>query len=532
MGHDAERLKAGRFYTPPGLVDLVLGLALRSPDDRIWDPTCGDGAFLRGAARRGMTSLWGTDRDGEALRAIDVEAELRCTDLFELEPADLPAFDAIVGNPPFVRVERLEPAERRRLRERVGAALPIPLPAQADLSLLALLHCARFLAPGGRLAFVMPNTVLDARFGASVRDHLLRSVGLRAVVESRVEAWFPEVSLNTAVVLLERSERASFVQLARPADGGAAQEVLGGAGRSWPLARVEGTRWTEPLRAPDVWFDVLDRAELGSPEAFIELRYGLKPGITDFFAPAGGLPVEDAFKRPFLRSLRGVDGYVLQPSDANAELLFWEGDPPEGPGLRRWIERGEAQRSRSGVPWPAVPSVRGNQPWYRLRSAPTGDVVLPQFRHARHAVHANPHGLPVNNSAWWGRFLDPAWRELGTALLNSSWAALAAEVRGRTNLGEGLLTCYGPDFAALPLPHPGRLDGAAVVEAWRALRTRRALPFPDEAQRPDRRALDAAVFAALGLPDPAIAAAVRQGAVDLLELRLGRARALRQARRG
>ncbi len=530
MSHDAERLRAGRFYTPPGVVDLVLGLALRSQADRIWDPTCGDGAFLRGAARAGFERLWGTDQDAGALASVDVPATLRCTDLFALEPADLPAFDAIVGNPPFVRVERLEPERRRWLRERVGASLPIPLPAQADLSLLAMLHCTRFLAPGGRLAFVMPNTVLDAEFGAPLRRHLLEQVGLRAVVESRVEAWFPEVSLNTAVVVLERCERATFVQLDAPASAAAAEAVLLGGQQGWTQERLDGTRWTEPLRAPAVWFEVLERAELHSPHDFMELRYGLKPGISAFFAPKDGLPVEPAFKRPFLRTLRGVDGYVLQPQDAKAELLFWEGEPELPPGVQRWIEDGAARTSRSGVPWPEVPSVRANQPWYRLRAVPTGDVVLPQFRHARHVVHDNPRGLPVNNSAWWGRFLDPAWRELGVALLNCSWAALAAEVRGRTNLGEGLLTCYGPDFAALPLPHPGRLEGGAIVQAWRVLRRRRALPFPEDAKQPDRHALDAAVFAALGLP-ASLAEPVRQGAVDLLEARLGRAVALRQARR-
>jgi adenine-specific DNA-methyltransferase len=553
---DDPRL-TGRFYTPPGVADLVLELARRGPGDTVWDPTCGEGVFLRCARRRGHPAarLFGTDLDGDALGRVGVEgATLQAVDVFKLEPSDLPPMDAIVGNPPFVRVERLDPGYRAWVQGRVAEGLGFAPPAQADLSTLVLLHCARFLADGGRLAFVLPATFLEADSAAPVRRWLLEELGLRAVVESRREPWFPAVRLNTVVVVLERGQdEATFAQLRVPASGAAAHAVLGLAEADVErrtLPRDELTafpRWSEPLRAPQVWFDVLrDGRGLRPLRAwkppFLELKYGTKPGISEFFAPRGrGLAeagVEPAFRRPFVRSLRDVDAYTVRAGEVETELLHWDGDDPSAdaaPGLHRWIRRGGRRRTAAGVRWPQVKSVAQNRPWYRLRRVEVGDVLIPQFRAARHAVHRNPEGVAVNNSAWWGRFTDPAWAEVGAALLNTSWTALAFEVCGRVNLGEGLLTAYGPDLQRLPLPHPrrfvGTAEGGALLEAWASMRDRRVLAWADEIEQDDRRALDAAFLGALGLPGPGVGTAVRAGALRLLEDRTSLAGALRDSRR-
>ncbi|MEZ4515530.1 MAG: N-6 DNA methylase [Chloroflexota bacterium] len=40
----------GQFETPTDLADLLLGLCLRRPGDRVLDPSCGEGALLVRAA--------------------------------------------------------------------------------------------------------------------------------------------------------------------------------------------------------------------------------------------------------------------------------------------------------------------------------------------------------------------------------------------------------------------------------------------------------------------------------------------------
>jgi hypothetical protein len=160
-------------------------------------------------------------------------------------------------------------------------------------------------------------------------------------------------------------------------------------------------------------------------------------------------------------------------------------------------------------------------------------VIVPQFRAERHYVLSNPHRILVNNSAWHGLWRDPRHAEVGVALMNSTWAALAAEVGGRTNLGEGLLTCYGPDLDDLPLPDPDRFVGTdagrRLLQAWRRLRTRPVQALADEVTREDRRDLDEAVCAGMGL-DRRLAAQIQREAVHLCATRARLATALRKAR--
>ncbi len=508
----AARLRFGRFYTPPRVAELALDEAIRSPSDRVWDPTCGDGAFLRTAAARGHdpSRLHGTDIDEDAIAAARDAlpgATLGVGDLFAW---DGPRFDAIVGNPPFVRVERLPAARRTTLRGIVAGAIGFEPPSQADLAVLSLLQALRFLKPGGRLAFVMPNTWMDAEYGRPVRRWLLERYRLVAMLESRTEPWFPEASVNCVVVVFENAP---------------------GAGRTARFGeRVavppEG-RWGPLLRAPDLWFDVLDRADVVPLGDVLDLSYGTKVGVAPFFTPRGGLTgVEPEARRPFLRSLRGVHRYVVE--EAGGEVFF----PPEepGPGAQAWIDRGAASTTRAGVPWPEVPSIRGNDPWWRIKDLRSGDVIVPQFRAERHYALANPRRIPVNNSAWNGVWKDPRHAEAGAALLNCTWMALAAEVLGRTNLGEGLLTCYGPDLDALPIPNPARFtDDRALLRAWGRLTTRDVLPLREEIKRGDRRDLDRAVLDGLGLPR-SLAPAIAKAAVALASTRARLATALREAR--
>ncbi len=568
----SQRLRYGRFYTESRVASLALALCEMQPGDRVWDPTCGDGVFLREAAQGGQapSTLHGCDIDEAAISSCAQAlpgAQLRTTDLFALEPADIGTFDVIVGNPPYVRNERLPAARRAQLRARMRVVLGFEPPAQCDLSLLALLQALRFLSPGGRLAFVMPNTWMDASFARSIRPWLLKRFFLRAVVESRSEAWFPEASVNTIIVVLQApgpgigDSPCCFAQLLGSTESELAPSLLDpevGAGewvrRTWVNPEeliVSGSnqppsRWSSFLRAAPVYFEMLKRAgpglmRLGDSERPLLTRgYGTKVGISAFFSPRKPqqfqrFKVEEEHQKPFVRSLRGLHRYVLRSSDIDARVFLYQENRVKGaasPGAERYIRWGE-QQTRGGIPWPQVPSVRGNQPWYQLPELRTGEVILPQFRMDRHYMLSNPEGLPVNNSAWWGTWLNPAHRDVGIALLNSTWLALSTETVGRVNLGEGLLTCYGPDLDDIHIPDPDLFvdtpAGERLLTAWKQLSGRAVLPLDREIEKGDRKELDAAVLAGLRL-DSALLRPMQLAASSMLKERLQLAHSLRVSR--
>lgn len=125
---DAGQRKArGAFFTPPAIADYLAGWAVGDdPAAKVLDPTCGEAVFLLAAGRRLKALGRGTgDLDGQLFgvdvhrRSLDaamhvlegegLDAHLIQGDFFEVATPDqlgspLPPVDAIIGNPPFVRL--------------------------------------------------------------------------------------------------------------------------------------------------------------------------------------------------------------------------------------------------------------------------------------------------------------------------------------------------------------------------------------------------------------------------------------------
>ncbi len=313
----------GQFYTAPEVVDLVLGFCLRRPDDRLLDPSCGEGAFLarassyqRWLANSGLKdpgrTLWGVEIDTEAVAAArerlaadgdEFYPHLLVRDFFSLRPGEDPelpeTFDCVVGNPPYTRSEWLgqvegDPGYKQSLMDNATAGSdgkPIArLSRRAGLHAYFLVHAAKFLRPGGRFGFVVSNSWLDVDYGAGLKQFLLDRFKIVSIIESAVEHWFSDARVNTCLLILERCDdppgrnlnRVRFARLRRPLaefieldpDGpGRAVEVEGLIMRLMPprtrLAGDVSVRvvFQEELSAGDKW-----GAYLRAPEVFFSTR--------------------------------------------------------------------------------------------------------------------------------------------------------------------------------------------------------------------------------------------------------------------
>jgi hypothetical protein len=114
----ARKRELGQFFTPPivagfmwDLLEIIRGEAMPA-DQRVIDPACGDGVFLRVAHDRGTMPpqrLYGTDIDETLLSGWERDPLLRLARLHLANGLlDRPAvgieegsFDLVVGNPPF-----------------------------------------------------------------------------------------------------------------------------------------------------------------------------------------------------------------------------------------------------------------------------------------------------------------------------------------------------------------------------------------------------------------------------------------------
>lgn len=178
-----ERRKAlGLFYTPKWLADLLVSWACPSGTTNVLDPSFGGCAFLLSAYRE-LTSQ-GVEGAGAGLFGVDIDPGARQfaralldvgvpSDNLEIDNfltttfvADR-QFDAVIGNPPYVRHHSLEDAvvdiAQQRLH-RDGIVLPRTASAWAYFAIMA----AQRVKVGGRLALILPGTTLHSDYASCV----------------------------------------------------------------------------------------------------------------------------------------------------------------------------------------------------------------------------------------------------------------------------------------------------------------------------------------------------------------------------
>jgi type I restriction enzyme M protein len=227
-----ERHRYGQHYTPGEVARLLAAFAIRSPHDLVLDPSCGDGRLLEEARRlksqlaasSGLLTLtgenFGVERSEFAAQlARETGACVAVADFFDVEPGanvsritSLPfEFDAIVGNPPYIRHEIQFATDKRRIeaclaRDRVvtGGLFWPRWSGRSDIYVYFFAHSICFLKIRGRLVFLTASSWLDVGYGAPLREFLLSNFRVIAVVESGCESFFEDASINTAITVLER----------------------------------------------------------------------------------------------------------------------------------------------------------------------------------------------------------------------------------------------------------------------------------------------------------------------------------------
>jgi hypothetical protein len=136
------------------------------------------------------------------------------------------AFDAVIGNPPYISYRRQtnQDAVASALR-KMAPKLPMPyFSGKSDEFVWFIVHATRFLKIGGRLAFVVSSAILFSDYGVPLIRFLAAYYRICAVIDSAVERWFVEADTNTVLLWLERNDEADiraenmirFVRLRRP----------------------------------------------------------------------------------------------------------------------------------------------------------------------------------------------------------------------------------------------------------------------------------------------------------------------------
>jgi type I restriction-modification system DNA methylase subunit len=498
------------------------------------------------------------------------------------EYVNLPQFDAVIGNPPYTRQEEMkEVAEGLKTRAFATCSREWPgikIPKNSSLFAYFMLHGGALLREGGRLGMITSNSWLDVDYGRAIQEMLLKNFKLIAIIDSKVERWFEAADVNTCITIAERcsdeakrqSNPVRFVYLLVRLDElwkhytvekfaneietlkepGVHQnrfykafvirqsELLAEATNS--EGNFTGAKWGKYLRAPAVYFRILERAKdrlvpLGS---VAKVRRGFTTGANDFFylrditdeIPEAERPkhtglseeerrkkgiriclngwgaevlIEREFLRPVVKSPKDVKGIIVRKEDLPWMILmvpFREKYPLRGKEVLKYIERWGEERMKCNE----RPTCRARKPWFYIEEREPWPILFPMIHNQRQAVGINKASAQVDHNLFELRPKNKRDTNILAAFLSSTFSALYKEFLGRVNLGLGAIKTEGVDIVKFPVLNSKKLLKSCkerIRKSLERLSARPIKPICEEIEMPDRRELDLAVLEALGFED-------------------------------
>ena len=240
LAREALREK-GQFWTPGWLAGVMASWATARGPQVLFDPAVGPGTFFAAAREAGFAGDFAGFELHESALAESYALGLSAGELREVTIGDfiqsrlMRAFPAIVSNPPYIRHHRLSEKQKGELRILAQRCLGFALDGRVGLHLYFLLKCLEHLAPGGRLAFLLPADVCEGVSSRPVWSSLTGRFRLDAVLTFDEEAApFPSVDTNPMVFLfsnLAPALRVPWLRVHKPD----AAAILGALGINSPV---------------------------------------------------------------------------------------------------------------------------------------------------------------------------------------------------------------------------------------------------------------------------------------------------------
>ena len=231
-------------------------------------------------------------------------------------------FDVVIGNPPYVRGEKI--SGKDRLRAAYGEFFR----GTADLYTYFFRRGVELLRPGGLLCFIVSNKFMRADYGLQLRAFLKQHAAPRLLLDLGRTGAF-DATVRPCIVLADREQRDLFrAATVRGAGGAATVEAdLAGyldhkgfamavtdlADAGWSLAPPEWQRIRAKIEATTIGSQPLGEYVNGG------IKYGIKTGLNDAF-------VIDAATRDRLIAADPKSAELIRPWLRGRDLRRWRAE--------------------------------------------------------------------------------------------------------------------------------------------------------------------------------------------------------------
>lgn len=475
----AQKLRGG-YYTPPDLAAFLAKWVKEISPTRVLEPSCGDGEFFSALATvKGYkkAEILGFELDAIEAKKANARALEVGLNSVKVYPKDFlrwayqqfgddgARFDAVVGNPPFVRYQYL-PKPFQVTAQQIFESLDLRFTKHTNAWVPFILASMKLLRPGGRLAMVVPAEIMHVTHAQSLRSYLGRECS-RLVIIDPEELWFAD-TLQGAVILLAEKRRDAedhaqglgiypvkgreFLRVSPTTVFNAPQAING--------KTVEG-KWTRALldiETRSLLDEIVAHQDVHLFDDIAKVDVGIVTGANKFFLVPDEV-VSDyklhKWAHPMFGRSEHCPGVIYDDAQhlANAAkgsptnfLWFQEKVAKIDAAAKAYIKTGEAEELHTRY------KCRVRSPWYTVPYVYSTEIGLLKRSHDTPRLILNKIGAYTTDTAYRIRTRDVSAEKLVGCFINPL-TALSAELESR-HYGGGVLELIPSEIERLVIPLP------------------------------------------------------------------------------
>jgi len=471
-GEESASTLRGGYYTPPSVASFLARWVMARKPRTILEPSVGDGAFLRAfqGLHRGIR-FTGIELAGEeAIKARKTaegngfQAEILQGNFLAWALESVEHYDAVVGNPPYVRYQYLA-EEDHALAEQVFERHHLAFTRHANAWVPFVVASLGKLAPGGRLAMVIPSEVLHVLHAAPVRTFLMSECRRVLIIDPR-KLLFEGTLQGTVLLMAEKKlggESPEGVSIVPAAGDFLAQDPEELFERA-TYAPTDRGKWTKLLLS-SLESEVFEeaRSSIRRFQDMASVDLGILTGANAFFVVDKATVARhhlSGFALPVLGKSGQCPGVIYdealhQENEARGlrtNLISFGKEERLPKGARGYIALGESQKIHLRQ------KCRNRTPWYSIPSVYPATIGMVKCSHEYHRLILNRAGACTTTTAYRVRIVDGAVSpaRLVFSFVNSL-TALGIELLGR-HYGGGVLELVPSEIERLPVPVIGSAD--------------------------------------------------------------------------
>jgi hypothetical protein len=405
-----DRRALGQFFTPLSIGRAMAHWLLADHPSLLLDPGCGSGSLLAAAhhERTGPTRLLGLDLDPLAIAMAEKNADLRTIQRLELRQANFLTDEiperpqAISCNPPYTRHQALAADEKEAIHAGLKQRLGVEFSQLASMHVLFLARALDLAADRARLAFITPAHWLDMNYARRVKELVLETAHVEAIVElSATELVFEHANTTAAITLIRKGEDgAAPTRLLRATstDRDEIVTLIEDPDAGTPVRLTSTQKWSRAPRR--------SRSKGVRLEEVARVRRGVATGCNAFFVLSDEERRRHGLNRcslrPCIASPRLLDGDELDEAvltalpDSTPRWLLTPTRERRGGPLERYLLRADEYgiHERHLV----VQRVRAGRPWWLVESGFAAPILFSYFnRHRPRFVRNRVDAVPLNN---------------------------------------------------------------------------------------------------------------------------------------